>query len=926
MPLPEDVGELLRRDTSSRRVADWLYNGRMRARDTRRSFLDYFARHGHRIVDSAPLVPEDDATLLFTNAGMNQFKAVFQGRERRAYTRAVTAQKCMRVSGKHNDLDTVGRSLRHHTFFEMLGNFSFGDYFKDEAIAMAWTLLVDEWDLPADRLRATVFEGDGRTPRDDDAYDLWRRFLPADRIDALGAADNFWAMGDTGPCGRCSEIHFHQGDDRSCAAPTCLGPACDCDRYIELWNNVFMEFDRQDDGSLVPLPTLSIDTGMGLERAVAVLQGVQSSYDTDLFQPLLRAIADMAGTRYGADPETDVSLRVVADHVRATTFLIGDSVTPSNEWRGYVLRKIMRRAMRHGKRLGLTEPFLHLLVDVVVDEMQDAYPTPARDRRSIAVAVRREEDRFDAVLTTGLPKLEDVLARAAAGDQRVSGEDVFRLYDSLGLPADFVEDLAREQHLAIDWEGFEHLMADQRERARAASGFKAQGNDALAFGAPAELVPGLETSGDRFEGYDRTSVDDATILMIWNDAPAPREQLHEGDSGYLALDRTPFYLDSGGQVSDTGTITSGNGQHRATVVGMTGWGEHPRLHKVRVTAGTLSRGDVVTAAVDTDRRDAIRRNHTATHLLHAALQQVLGTHAKQAGSLVAPDRLRFDFAHPAPVSPGEIEEVERLVTRQILNATPVETLEQTPQEAIAAGAIALFGEKYGERVRVVSISGFSKELCGGTHCRSTGEIGAFSIEQETGTAAGIRRVEAVTGTAALNRAQARRALLRQLLHALATSEDQAADALAHQQARVKQLTREVRDLKLKLAAGTGEATGGQTDIDGVRLVTRRADSLDRRALRTLSDSLKGELSSGLVVLASATDAGRVAIVVSVTDDLTTRVQAGQIVKALAPLVGGGGGGRPEFAEAGGKDPAQIDTMLAETAEVVRQLLRHSSSH
>ena len=895
----------------------------MSARDTRRSFLDYFARHDHRIIESASLVPDGDSTLLFTNAGMNQFKAVFQGRERREYTRAATVQKCMRVSGKHNDLDMVGRSLRHHTFFEMLGNFSFSDYFKDEGIAMAWALLVDEWGLPADRLRATIFAGDSRTPRDGDAFDIWRRFLPADRIDALGAADNFWAMGDTGPCGRCSEVHIHQGDDLPCTAPTCLGPACDCDRYIELWNIVFMEFDRRDDGSLVPLPEPSIDTGMGLERAMTVLQGKRSSYDTDLFQPLLRAVADMAGTRYGADPESDVSLRVVADHLRAMTFLIGDSVTPSNEWRGYVLRKIMRRAMRHGKRLGLTEPFLHVLVDVVVGEMQDAYPMLTRDGGAIADAVRLEEDRFDSVLTVGLAKLEDVLASAADGDQRIAGEDVFRLYDSLGLPADFVEDLAGERHLSIDWEGFERLMADQRERARAASGFKAKGRDAPDFGAPATLVPGLETAGDRFEGYDRTVVDDATILMIWNDVPAPREQLHEGDTGYLALDKTPFYLESGGQVSDTGTIAAGDGTRRATVVGMTGWGAHPRLHKLRVTAGTLSRGDVVTAAVDADRRDGIRRNHTATHLVHAALRHVLGTHVKQAGSLVAPDRMRFDFAHPRPVSPGEIDDVERLVNQQILKASPVDTVEQTPHEAMRDGAIALFGEKYGDRVRVVSISEFSKELCGGTHCRSTGEIGAFSIEQESGTAAGIRRIEAVTGTVALARAQARRAVLRQLLDALTSSEDQAADTLAHQQARTKQLTRQVRDLKLTLAAGTGAAAGGQTDIDGVRLVTRRADGLDKAALRTLSDTLKGQLASGLVVLASATDAGKVVIVVSVTDDLATRVPAGQVVKALAPLVGGGGGGRPDFAEAGGKDLAQIDTMLAEAEGVVRQLLRRS---
>ena len=892
----------------------------MTAGDTRRSFLDYFGRRDHRIVQSSSLVPADDPTLLFTNAGMNQFKALFQGRERRGYTRAATSQKCMRVSGKHNDLDTVGRSLRHNTFFEMLGNFSFGDYFKDEAIAMAWSLLVDEWKLPADRLRATVFRGDDRTPRDADAYDLWRRFLPADRIDELGAADNFWAMGDTGPCGRCSEIHLHQGDHLPCTVPTCLGTACDCDRYLELWNLVFMEFDRQEDASLPPLPAPSIDTGMSLERATAALQGVDSNYDTNLFQPLLRAIAELAGATYGQQPDTDVSMRVVADHVRAMTFLIGDSVTPSNEWRGYVLRKIMRRAMRHGKRIGLAEPFLHSLVGVVVEDMRDAYPGLTREGDRIVAAVRQEEDRFDSVLSAGLSKIEDVLERAARGDRRVPGEDLFRLYDSLGVPADFVEDLASERGLAIDWEGFEQLMGDQRDRARASSRFKAKRADAAAFGAPHELPPALRDADDRFDGYDQTTLADSAILMLWNDAPAPREQLHEGETGFVALDTTPFYVEAGGQVSDTGTLATADDKNRAVVDGMAAWDAHPRLHRIRVVTGTLSRGDRVAAAVNPDRRDVIRRNHTATHLLHAALRQVLGDHVTQAGSLVAPDRLRFDFAHPAPVSAAELDEIEQVVNQQILRATPVETTEQSPDDAIAGGAIALFGEKYGDRVRVVSIPSFSKELCGGTHCRSTGEIGSFSIEQEGGIAASVRRIEALTGAAALGRAQARRTLLRQLLEALGAPEDRALDTLSHQLAQTKRLARDVSGLKLELAAGAGDTAGGRIDVEGVTLVTRRADGLDKSALRTLADSLKTELSSGLVVLASATDAGRVAIIVTVTADLTTRAPAGQVVRALAPIVGGGGGGRADFAEAGGKHPAEIDAMLAQSEAVVRRLL------
>ena len=890
----------------------------MTGRATRQSFLDYFARNGHQIVDSASLVPTGDPTLLFTNAGMNQFKAVFQGQERRSYTRAASSQKCMRVSGKHNDLDMVGRSLRHHTFFEMLGNFSFGDYFKADAIALSWALLTEEWQLPAGRLRATIFRGDDTAPRDDDAYAAWRKFLPEDRIDALGAADNFWAMGDTGPCGRCSEIHVFLGDDLPCPEPTCRGTACHCDRYIELWNNVFMEFDRQADGALTPLPTPSIDTGMSLERAAAVLGGVRSNYDTDLFLPLLQAIADVAGTPYGDRPDADVSMRVIADHLRAMTFLVGDGVTPSNEWRGYVLRKIMRRAMRHGKTLGLTEPFLHRLAEVIVREMADAYPALSRNREAIVGTIREEEDRFDVVLSAGLAKLEAVLDRASAGDRRIDGADVFRLYDSLGFPADFVEDLATERDISVDWEGFERLMAEQRDRGRAASGFKAEDRSARAFWNPEQLEGSLREARDRFDGYDTTQVDGAEILMLWNDAQSPRDQLAEGESGYLSLDRSPFYVEAGGQVSDTGGIASADGATRANVSGVVGWGSAPRVHQVSVVAGTLSRGDSVSAVVDAPRRDAIRRNHTATHLLHAALRQVLGTHVTQAGSLVAPDRLRFDFSHRAPLSRAEIEEVERLVDQQIVASAPVTTIEQSPDEAIAGGAIALFGEKYGDRVRVVSTSDFSKELCGGTHCHSTGEIGAFSIEHESGTAAGVRRVEAVTGPAALQRHQARRALLGELLETLAASEDRAPETLRRLQAQTKQLARDAGALRMKLELAAG--TDAHIDVDGLTLITRRADGLDKRALRVLADELKRGITTGLVVVASATDAGRVALIVSVTADAKSRVPAGKIVKALAPLVGGGGGGRPDFAEAGGKDPAQIDAMLARSESVVREAL------
>ena len=891
----------------------------MTARDTRRSFLDYFARHEHQIVESASLVPIDDQTLLFTNAGMNQFKSVLQGREQRDYTRAASSQKCMRVSGKHNDLDIVGKSPRHNTFFEMLGNFSFGDYFKSEAIAMAWELLTKEWKLDPNRLRVTIFSGDKNAPRDDEAYSAWQKFLSADRIDAWGVADNFWAMGDTGPCGRCSEIHFFLGDDPECPENSCRGTACSCHTYIELWNNVFMEFDRQDDGTLKPLPMLSIDTGMSLERATAVLQGVDSVYDTDLFQPLIQSIAGLVGTPYGKRQETDVSMRVIADHLRAMTFLINDLVTPSNEWRGYVLRKIMRRAMRHGKKLGLTEPSLHRLVDVVVEEMGDTYPALSKDREMIAKVVRREEDRFDTVLNAGLSKLEEVLDRAETSNRRVTGEDVFRLYDSLGLPAEFVEDLAGERQLSIDWEGFERLMAKQRDQARAASGFKPKQDDRGTFWTSEALDKNLLGTQDRFEGYETTRVDSSTILMLWNDAPAPCPQLEEGDTGYLSLDRSPFYVEAGGQVSDTGQIMSHDGKTKALVEDMIRLGSFPRVHRISVVAGTLSQGDVVSAVVNAPRRIAIQRNHTATHLLHAALKKLLGHHVTQAGSLVAPERLRFDFTHPTPLSQTEIEEIEFLVNEQVLVATPVDTIEQSTDEAIASGAIALFGEKYGDRVRVVSISEFSKELCGGTHCGATGEIGSFLIEQESGAAAGIRRLEAVTGAPAIQRHQARRSLLNGILQELNSPEARAVEALREQQAQTKQLARDVNALKMKLELVS--ETDTRITVDDVTMLIRRADGLDRNSLRTLADQLKGNIKSGLVILASATEGGRVAIIVSVTSDLKTRIPAGQVVKALAPLVsGGGGGGRPDFAEAGGKDPRQIDHMLSESENVVRGLL------
>src|SRR3954468_7925984 len=643
----------------------------MDSREIRTSFLKYFEQHRHQIVASSSLVPGDDPTLLFTNAGMNQFKDVFLGKEKRGYSRATTSQKCMRVSGKHNDLDNVGPSLRHHTFFEMLGNFSFGDYFKKDAVPFAWELLTTVWHLAPDRLFPTIFKGEAGIPRDDEAYAIWKGLVPAERITELGLAENFWSMGDTGPCGRCSEIHYFRGAhlpcDEEARGGACRGVDCSCDRFVEVWNNVFMEFDRQPDGTLNPLPAPSIDTGMGLERITAVIQGKISNYDTDLFAPILKAIGDGAGKTYRAtlDDPSDVSMRGIADHLRAMTFLIADGVVPSNEWRGYVLRKIMRRAMRHGKKLGFTQPFLHGLVDVLVAEMGDAYPELRRNRDAVVRVVRSEEERFDAVLTAGLPRLEEALDRAAAGTKVLPGEEAFRLYDSLGVPLDFMEDLASHRGLTLDREGYERAMEGQRERARAGSSFESKKAQDFSFASDAGRAAALE-AGDQFEGYTSTSLQGVPILAVFDESRRQAAELKDGQTGFVVLERTPFYLEAGGQVSDSGAILNEASGAAAQVTGLVRLAAGgPRAHRVTMSRGTLKPRDIVTAAVDDETRDATRRNHTATHLLHGALRRVLGTHVKQAGSLVAPDRPRFDFVHFAAIPREQLDEIERIVNEEI---------------------------------------------------------------------------------------------------------------------------------------------------------------------------------------------------------------------------------------------------------------------
>ncbi len=898
----------------------------MHPSEIRSSFLKYFEKHGHRVVPSSPLLPGDDPTLLFTNAGMNQFKDVFLGREKRDYTRAASSQKCMRVSGKHNDLDNVGPSLRHHTFFEMLGNFSFGDYFKQDAIALAWNLLTKEWRLDPSTLYVTVFKGAPGIPRDDEAHTRWLDFVPADHIGALGMADNFWAMGDTGPCGRCSEIYVDRGPSVPGSGDFVQDVESGSERFVEIWNIVFMEFARDHTGTLAPLPAPSIDTGMGLERISAVMHGTLSNYDTPLFRPLLDEIAQMAGHAYGKSMSpSDVSMRVVADHARASTFLIADGVVPSNEWRGYVLRKIMRRGMRHGRKLGLHEPFLFSLVDVLVREMSDGYPELKVGRDAVVQVIRSEEERFDAVLTGGLPRLEEVLDRAMKGSKVVGGDEAFKLYDTFGLPRDFIEDLAGNQGLRFDAEGFDAAMEGQRVKARAGSAFDGKKGDDFSF-ASDEARESLREVGDVFEGYTSTTAQGTSALALFNDQKKPVDALERGASGYVALAKTPFYLESGGQVSDQGWIEPASGE-RSRVSGVTRLGPGvPRAHRLDKVEGRIALGDLVTAHVDAAQRDATRRNHTATHLLHAALRQVLGTHVKQAGSLVAPDRLRFDFVHFSPITSEQLRQIEQIVNAAIQKNEDVNTVVQNTQDAIASGAMALFGEKYGDKVRVVSVGdgSFSTELCGGTHVRATGDIGAFLMTEESGVAAGVRRLEAVTGTGAIDLARGAIAQVKDALAETGAKRGRLAEWIRQHQALLSKTLKEVQQLKTKLALGAtggwGAADEDKLEIKGATFIARQVFDMDKESLRALADTLKSRLKSGVIILAAPMPDGKVALIASVTPDLSKKAPAGQLVKQLAPIVGGGGGGRPDFAEAGGKDAAKIPELLQEARQLVEKLL------
>jgi alanyl-tRNA synthetase len=869
----------------------------MKSSDIRSRFLKYFEGKGHTIVPSSPLVPANDPTLLFTNSGMVQFKDVFLGKEKRPYVRATTSQRCVRAGGKHNDLENVGYTARHHTFFEMLGNFSFGDYFKRDAIRFAWELLTEVYKLPKERLWTTVYK------EDDEAYEIWTKEIgvPADRCIRIGdkpgagkyQSDNFWQMADTGPCGPCSEIFYDHGPEIAGGPPG--SPDADGDRYIEIWNLVFMQFNRDDKGVLHPLPKPSVDTGMGLERIAAVLQGVHSNYEIDLFQDLIKA----AARETGAKDLHNNSLKVIADHIRATSFLIVDGVIPSNEGRGYVLRRIIRRAIRHGYKLGQTKPFFHKLVADLSKAMGDAYPELVKAQDRVAQVLKQEEERFAETLENGMKVLEGALNRE---DKMLDGETVFQLYDTFGFPVDLTADIARERGVRVDYAGFEEAMQRQRERARAASRFS--------------VAQGMDYSGGatEFHGYDYLSLD-AKIVALYQGG-TPVDEVQAGQDAVVVLDRTAFYAESGGQVGDRGELVAPNGTFivedtqkiQAEVFG----------HKGKLKTGRLRVGDKVSAHVDTVARARAAWNHSATHLMHAALRKVLGGHVQQKGSLVDAVRTRFDFSHNEPMTPEQIRQVETLVNDEIRRNTEVSARIMKHDEAIKSGAMALFGEKYGDEVRVIRMGEFSTELCGGTHVKRTGDIGFFKIVAETGIAAGVRRVEAMTGPGALEWVQQQEAKLAEAASALRTSPQEVNQKIAQIMDNVRSLEKELSRLKSKLASSQGDELADRAvEVKGVKVLAASIEGADAKGLREAMDKLKDKLKSAAVVLAASND-GKVSLIAGVTSDLTGRVKAGELVNHVAQQVGGKGGGRPDMAQAGGTDPSKLPQALESVRAWVAQ--------
>ncbi|WP_419590694.1 alanine--tRNA ligase [Thiolapillus sp.] len=871
--------------------------------EIRQAFLDYFADHGHTVVESSSLVPANDPTLLFTNAGMVQFKDLFLGKEKRAYTRATSSQRCVRAGGKHNDLENVGYTARHHTFFEMLGNFSFGDYFKREAIEFAWEFLTNTMGLPAEKLWVTVYD------QDEEAAAIWLEEIGVDaaRFSRIGdkaggrpyESDNFWSMGDTGPCGPCSEIFYDHGEEVEGGPPGT--PEEDGDRYIEIWNLVFMQYNRDAEGNMTPLPKPSVDTGMGLERLAAVMQGVHSNYEIDLFQALIRAAAEATGTE---DLESK-SLRVIADHIRSCAFLIVDGVTPSNEGRGYVLRRIIRRAIRHGYQLGQKQPFFHLLVDALIEQMGAAYPELVKARDTVVRVLKVEEERFAETIEQGMKILEEAIEDLSGSI--IPGELVFKLYDTYGFPADLTADIARERNLQIDEAGFDREMEAQRARARAAS----------QFGVEQQAQVALDGATD-FTGYERLA-EEATVIGLFRDGESV-DVLAEGEEGMVVLDKTPFYAESGGQVGDRGTLTVPGETARFEVWDTRKQGGSVFGHIGKLSQGKIRVGDTVLAEVDEQNRRNIALNHSATHLLHAALRQVLGEHVQQKGSLVDAEKLRFDFAHFEPMTAGQLSAVEQLVNEQIRNNYVVETRIMALEDAKEAGAMALFGEKYDDHVRVLRMGGFSTELCGGTHVKAVGDIGLFKIVSESGIASGVRRIEAVTGQRALQWVEQAESRLQHIASLVKSGQDDMEEKVHSLVEKARQQEKEIARLKAKLASAAGSDLASQAlEIGDTRVLAASLEGADVKTLRDTLDQLKNKLGSAVIVLSAVKD-GKVSLVAGVTKDRTDRVRAGDLVKMVAEQVGGKGGGRPDMAQAGGSNPEALPQALASVETWARERL------
>jgi alanyl-tRNA synthetase len=877
----------------------------MKTQEIRETFLDYFESKDHKVVKSSPLLPQDDPTLLFTNAGMNQFKNVFLGLEKRSYSRAASVQKCMRVSGKHNDLETVGKTHKHHTFFEMLGNFSFGDYFKQEAIQFAWELMTEVYKLPENRLYATVYVDD------DDAFAIWQREigLPDSRIFRMGKEDNYWSMGETGPCGPCSELHIDLGEKFEAGAPEDLIRS-GSERFVELWNLVFMQFNQGKDGRIDPLPSPSVDTGMGLERMSAVLQRKLSNFETDVFQPITEAVAALAGREFPSRDDSDISVRIIADHIRAVSFLIGDGIMPANEGRGYVLRRLLRRAFRAGNALGLEEPFLYTLVGVVCDIMKDAYPELLASADYIANLCLSEEKRFALTLTSGLKVFQQYVDETKAQKRsEISGEHIFKLYDTFGFPLDLSRELAEEAAMTVDEPGFLEELQQQKERARMSWKGEDKHQEIQAY----EPLKQLEV---RFVGYDQERLSDAAVLALMKNGKQVKS-LQAGEEGEVFLQATPFYAEAGGQIGDSGILKS---THFSALV-ETAYYPIPDIisHRVKVLSGSIDIGSAVEAEVDATRRRDIRKNHTATHLLHAALRQILGDHVKQAGSLVSPTRLRFDFTHFSALSPTELEQLEALINEKIQEAYPVNTVVTSMEEGVAAGAVAIFEEKYKEQVRMVVIDEFSKELCGGVHVHNTGEIGLFKIVSEGSVAAGMRRLEAVTGQVALKYVQENAELVREVQDSLNTTQAELMSQLDKLKKGLKDSEKEIKSLRQRLANQDSRVQEEKIEkVGDISVIVKQVADVGMSELRNLADTLKQKLGSGIVVL-GAVNQDKVLLVAAVSKDLTGQLPAQELIKRLAPLVGGGGGGRPDFAQAGGTRAGDLPGALRASLGIIVEM-------